>query len=53
MLTSLNARVRLKIIKAYFQKVQIFEIRVHELLSAIEVHINKHSKRNNMKNDDI
>ncbi len=42
-------RKRFKIIKVNFQKVLIFEIRVHELLLAIEVRINKHSKFNNAK----
>ncbi len=38
------------IIEVNFQKVLIFEIRFHELLLAVEVHINKHSKPNNMNN---
>ncbi len=46
-------RKRFKIIEVNFQKVCIFEIRVRELLLAIEVRINKHSKVNNAKNNDI
>ncbi len=53
MLISLNARVRFKVIKVTFQNVRIFEIRVHELLLAIEVRINKHSKSNNVINNGI
>ncbi len=31
----------------------ISEIRVHELLLALKVHINKHSEPNNMRNNEI
>ncbi len=49
----LNERSRFKIIKVHFQKPRIFEIRVHELMLAKVVQLNKHSEPNNMKNHDI
>ncbi len=49
----MSERGKFKIIKAHFQKAWICETKVHELMLAIDIQLNKHSGTNNLKNNDI